>query len=169
MPAVAPWSAGLAQEVISDELTKAQTFLGDEAMGATAMLPILHALQHTFGFVSPDAVPIIADRLNVSKAEVRGVLSFYHDFHHSPPGRHTFKVCRAEACQANGCEQIVEHLATAHALYPGRTTGNITMQNVYCLGNCALGPAVLIDDELVAGFDKNTADARVLQLQGQSA
>lgn len=166
MPVAAPWNTSLAESLIAAELASARAFYGDDGLGATAMLPILHALQHTFGFVSPDAVPLIADRLNVSKAEVRGVISFYHDFHHTPPGRHVVKLCRAEACQSTGSERVAAHLARAHALHPGTTTGHVTLQNVYCLGNCALGPAALVDDELVAGFDEHAADTLLARLQG---
>ena len=169
MSVTVPWSASVAQELIVAEMAAARAFYGDDGTGATAMLPILHSLQHTFGFVSPDAVPLIAATLNVSKADVRGVISFYHDFHHEPPGRHVVKLCRAEACQANGSERVAAHLAAAHALQPGTTTGNVTLRNVYCLGNCALGPAALVNDELMAGFDERAADALVARLQGASA
>ena len=169
MPVAVPWSESVAHELISTEMATAQAFYGDDGLGATAMLPILHALQHTFGFVSPHAVPLIASTLNVSKADVRGVISFYHDFHHEPPGLHIVKLCRAEACQANGSERVAAHLATVHALHPGTTTGHVTLQNVYCLGNCSLGPAALVNDDLLAGFDERAADTLLARLQGMSA
>ena len=169
MPVAVPWSESVATELIVSEMATARAFYGDDGLGATAMLPILHALQHTFGFVSPNAVPLIASTLNVSKADVRGVISFYHDFHHEPPGLHIVKLCRAEACQANGSERVAAHLATVHSLHPGNTTGQVTLQNVYCLGNCALGPAALVDDELMAGFDEHAADTLLARLQGMSA
>ena len=169
MPVAVPWSESVATELIATEMASARAFYGADGLGTTAMLPILHALQHTFGFVSPNAVPLIAERLNVSKADVRGVISFYHDFHHEPPGLHVLKLCRAEACQANGSERIAAHLAAKHALLPGTTTGQVTLQNVYCLGNCALGPAALVNDELMAGFDEHAADALLSRLQETSA
>ncbi|MBL0169928.1 MAG: NAD(P)H-dependent oxidoreductase subunit E [Gemmatimonadaceae bacterium] len=165
MSGVVPWSTSAALEIISAELASARAFYGDDGVGATAMLPILHGLQRTFGYVPSDAVPLMAASLNVSKADVRGVISFYHDFLHEAPGRHVVKLCRAEACQANGSERIAAHLAAHHALHPGTTTGHVTLQNVYCLGNCALGPAALVDDDLLAGLDERAADLLVARLQ----
>lgn len=169
MSAAAPWSLHLADQLIGAELASARSFYGDDGAGATALLPILHALQQTFGHVPAAAVPLIADRLNVSKADVRGVISFYHDFHETPPAPHVLKLCRAEACQASGCERVAEHLAAAHGLHADTTVGQITLKTVYCLGNCALGPAALVDGELQAGFDERAADALVARLQGVQA
>jgi formate dehydrogenase subunit gamma len=112
---------------------------------------------------------LIAERLNVSKADVRGVFSFYHDFHDAPAGRCVVKLCRAEACQALGSERVAAHLASAHGLQPGTRTRVLALQNVYCLGNCALGPSALVDDELQAGFDERAADALIARLQGAQA
>ena len=114
-----------------------------------AMLPILHALQEEFGYVDDAAVPLIAEALNLSRAEVVGVVYFYHDFRHAPPGRHVLQVCRAEACQAMGCEALVEHMQTRLGVAMGETTadGAITLETVYCLGNCALSPAVMLDGD----------------------
>jgi formate dehydrogenase subunit gamma len=166
MAAAAPWSTRLADEVIAAEIAAARSFYGDDdGGGATAMLPILHALQRAFGHVPPQALPLIAERLNVSKADVRGVLSFYHDFHDAPTGRCVLKLCRAEACQALGSERVAAHLESAHGLQPG-SGGELTLQNVYCLGNCALGPAALVDNELQAGFDEQAADALLARLRG---
>lgn len=170
MPLVAPWSTREAEALIAAEMANARTFYGEDGLGATAMLPILHALQRAFGFVSSDAVPLIANALNVSKADVRGVISFYHDFHDEPAGRHVVHLCRAEACQANGSERVAAYLASAHALRPDVTTGQVTLRNVYCLGNCALGPAALVDgSELLAGFDEQAADSLLTRLQEHSA
>lgn len=128
-----------------------------------AMLPILHELQAIFGYVHADAVPLIADALNVSKAEVRGVVSFYHDFRDEPPGRHILKICRAEACQSMGVERVVAHLSAQHGLALGDTTpdGRLTIEAVYCLGNCALSPAALLDDELIGRLDERRLDSIV--------
>jgi len=167
MSSYMPWNTEHAESLIAAEQRQAQAFYGDDGHGATAMLPILHALQGAFGYVPPDAVPLIADRLNISKAEVRGVISFYHDFRDAPPGRHVIKLCRAEACQANGSERTAAHLADAHGLHPGATVNSVTLQNVYCLGNCALGPAALVDDVLMAGVDVSAADALITRLQEQ--
>jgi formate dehydrogenase subunit gamma len=169
MAAAAPWSTRLADEVIAAEIAAARSFYGDDdGGGATAMLPILHALQRAFGHVPPQALPLIAERLNVSKADVRGVLSFYHDFHDAPTRRCVLKLCRAEACQALGSERVAAHLAAVHGLQSGNC-GELTLQNVYCLGNCALGPAALVDNELQAGFDEKAADALLARLRGVRA
>jgi formate dehydrogenase subunit gamma len=120
-----------------------------------ATLPILHALQEEFGHVDPQAVPLIADALNLSRAEVHGAISFYHDFRTSPAPRRVIKLCRAEACQALGCEALVEHLAQDHgiAVDAHSEASDVAVETVYCLGNCALGPAALVDGELIGRLD----------------
>jgi formate dehydrogenase subunit gamma len=140
----------------------ARAFLGDDGTDQSALLPILHALQHAFGFVAADAIPLVADRVNVTKADVRGFLSFYHDFRTTPPGRHEIALCRADACQARGSEALAALLAERHGLRPGETTGDVSLKTAYCIGNCALGPAALIDgDRLVGRLDADRADALV--------
>jgi formate dehydrogenase subunit gamma len=112
-----------------------------------ALLPILHALQEEFGYVDASAVPVIADALNISHAEVHGVISFYHDFRTRPPGRHVLHICRAESCQAMGCEALVQHVEKRLGVKLGETTADnsFTLRPVYCLGNCGLSPAVMLD------------------------
>ena len=114
-----------------------------------ALLPILHALQDSFGYVDPRAVPLVAKALQLSQAEILGVITFYHEFRSTPPGKHHLKLCRAEACQACGCEDLVDHLSQRHGLTPGQTSadGRLTVSEVYCLGNCALSPSLLFDGE----------------------
>jgi len=114
-----------------------------------ALLPMLHALQDTFGYVDPRAIPLVAAALQLSQAEVVGVISFYHEFRTTPPGRHHLQLCRAEACQACGSEALVDHLRHHHGLEPGQTSadGALSLDEVYCLGNCALGPSLLLDGE----------------------
>jgi len=128
---------------------------------AGATLPILHALQENFGYVDKRAVPLIADALNMSKAEIFGAITFYHDFRHEPAGQTVVKLCRAEACQSMGCESLVAHLKDAHGVEINATTkdGRLTVETVYCLGNCALGPAALINGELVGRVDEDLLDA----------
>jgi len=161
----ATWSMPLAEQLIAAEIEHAREFYGEDGSGATAMLPILHAMQNAFGYLPPQALPLIADRLNVSKAEVRGVMSFYHDFRAAPPARFVLQLCRAEACQARGSEAVAAHLASVHGLSADTTVGQVTLKNVYCLGNCALGPAALINCDLIAGLDAAAADALLLRLQ----
>ena len=118
-----------------------------------ATLPMLHALQEAFGHVDPQAVPLIAETLNLSRAEVHGTLSFYHDFRSAPPPARVVKLCRAEACQALGCEALVEELAREHGVAVDAATESLVVETVYCLGNCALGPAALVDGELIGRLD----------------
>ncbi len=115
------------------------------------LLPILHALNERFGHIGDPAVRLVAEILNLTRAEVHGVVSFYHDFRHEPAGRHVIKVCRAEACQSMGCEDLVARLERALGIRLSETTHDrrITLEEVYCLGNCALSPAALIDGELM--------------------
>lgn len=154
---------GRAARIIAGEITAARAFLGEDGEGATALLPILHALQAEFGFIDPGHTDLIASALNISRAEVRGVVSFYHDFRTVPGGRRTLRVCVAEACQAMGCGRVVEHLENAHGLKPGGTLpdGSLSLEKVYCLGNCALGPAALLDDRLLGRVDEALTDALV--------
>ena len=132
-----------------------------------AAIPIMHALQHEFGYVDRAAVPMIAETLNLSIAEIHGVLTFYHDFRTTPAGRHVAKLCRAEACQAVGANALADHVKRRLGVDWHETTpdGAITLEPVFCLGLCACGPAALLDDEPVsaldpAGFDKFLAEAR---------
>jgi formate dehydrogenase subunit gamma len=115
-----------------------------------ALLPVLHAIQDALGFIPPDAVPQIARALNLSQADVHGVISFYHDFRSEPPGRHVLKLCRAEACQAMGSEALAAHLTRRLGVAWKQTSpdGALTIEPVYCLGNCALSPAAMLDGKL---------------------
>jgi formate dehydrogenase subunit gamma len=125
-----------------------------------ALLPILHALQEEFGYVDPSVVPAIADALNLSKAEVHGTISFYHDFRHHPPGRHVLKMCRAESCQSMGCDAVIGHVEKKLGAKLGETTadGTFTLDAVYCLGNCSLSPAVLLDGKPYGRVSAQVAD-----------
>jgi formate dehydrogenase iron-sulfur subunit len=129
-----------------------------------ALLPILHAIQDGLGHVPPAAVPLIADALKLSRAEVHGVISFYHYFRNAPPGRHVIQLCRAEACQANGAVALERHVKQRLGVDFHQTTadGRYTLEPVYCLGNCACGPSLMLDQELhaqvtPAAFDKLAA------------
>jgi formate dehydrogenase subunit gamma len=115
-----------------------------------ALLPILHAIQDQLGFVPPESLAQIAERLNLSRAEVHGVVTFYHDFRTSAPGRHVVQLCRAESCQAMGCSELEAGVKAHLKIDFHQTTadGGVTLEPVYCLGNCALSPAVMIDGQL---------------------
>lgn len=125
-----------------------------------ALLPILHALQEEFGYIHPDATPLIASALNLSRAEVHGVISFYHDYRHEPPGRHVLRICRAESCQSMGCDALIDHVEKKAGVKLGETTadGSLTIEQVFCLGNCALSPAVMMDGEPYGRVSSNVAD-----------
>ncbi len=121
-----------------------------------ALIEILHDLQHAEGYIAEQALPVLANALNISRAEVHGVVSFYHDFKRKPGGRHTVKVCQAESCQAMGARALAAAIQRSLSISFGETTpdGKVTLQAVYCLGNCALSPAIMIDERLVGRVDE---------------
>ena len=124
------------------------------------LLPLLHALHDALGFIPGEAVPTIARALHLSRAEVHGVISFYHDFRSEPAGDHTLQICRAEACQAMGSRALEAHAKQRLGIDYGGTTADraITLQAVYCLGNCACAPSVRLDDEIHARVDAARLD-----------
>jgi formate dehydrogenase subunit gamma len=125
-----------------------------------ALLPILHDIQDAFGHIPAEAEPAIARALNLSRAEVHGVVSYYHHFRRTQPAGHVVRVCCAEACQANGAVALAEHAQTRQ--------GDVTVEPVYCLGLCASGPAVLIDDEhLHARVTPEKFDALIAALEAK--
>ena len=129
-----------------------------------ALLPVLHALHDAFGYIDRAAIAQIAAALNISKADVHGVVSFYHDFRDGPALGPVLKLCRAESCQAMGCETLVEHLRDAHGLTPDRGNGGgLHVETVYCLGNCALSPAALLDGAPIGRLTKAKLDKVVRQ------
>lgn len=142
-----PWSDARAAEVCA-------AYVGIPG----GLLPLLHELQRTFGYIPDAAVPIAADALNLSRAEVHGVLTFYHDFRRTPPGRHILKVCRAEACQARGARHAIDAIERGLNLRLGETAqdGGVTLNEAYCLGLCASGPAALLNDRPVARLTGET-------------
>jgi len=131
------------------------------------LLPILHAVQALFGHVPQAALPIIAKHLNLSRAEVHGVMSFYHDFRTEPAGRHVVKLCRAEACQAVGADRVADHARDSLGIDWHATTadGAITLEPVFCLGLCACGPAALVDGQVVGRVDEARLSRIIAELQ----
>lgn len=123
------------------------------------LLPILHAVQDAFGYVPQEALPRIAETLNLSRAEVHGVMSFYHDFRTEPAGRHVVKLCRAEACQAQGADALAAHVQARLGTDFHGTAKGVTLEPVFCLGLCACGPAALVDGEVVGRLDAAKLDA----------
>jgi formate dehydrogenase subunit gamma len=126
-----------------------------------ALLPVLHGVQGALGYVPEDAVPLIAGELNLSRADVHGVISFYHYFRQKPAGKHVIYLCRAESCQAMGAAVLEKHIKQRLQLDFHQTTadGAYTLEPVYCLGNCACSPAMMVDDELKGRMSPERFDA----------
>ena len=131
------------------------------------LIQILHAFLERYGYIPEDAVRQLADELNLSRAEVHGVVSFYHDFRTEPPGEHVVKICQAEACQAMGSRVLTEHAEKTLGIEMHRTSddGRVTLEPVYCLGNCACSPAVMIDKKVYGRVDSDKLD-RILADSG---
>jgi formate dehydrogenase subunit gamma len=131
------------------------------------LMPILHAIQEAFGYVPQEVTPILARELNLSRAEVHGVITFYHDFRPELPGKHVLKLCRAEACQSMGCERLVRRAEDRLGVECGATSadGRVTLEAVYCLGLCATAPSAMIDGRLVGRLDNNRLDELLKEAQ----
>ena len=140
-----PWNEARGAEIIAEH---------DKLEGAT--LVILHALQEAFGYVPEPAIPMIASALNLSRAEVHGVFTFYHDFRHKPAGRHVLKLCRAEACQAAGGDALAARAEAKLGISLGNTTADerVTLEPIYCLGLCATAPSAMLDGRVVGRLDE---------------
>src|SRR5580658_6165653 len=150
-----PWDAGRGAEIIAEH---------SHLEGAT--LVILHALQEAFGYVPEPAVPMVAEALNLTRAEVHGVFTFYHDFRHKPVGKHVLKLCRAEACQAAGGDALAARAEAKLGVKIGNTTadGRITVEAVYCLGLCSVSPSAMIDGKVVARLDAKKLDGLLAEV-----
>lgn len=156
MPAYEPWNETRAAEIIAEHA---------KLEGAT--LVILHAVQEAFGYVPEPAIPMIAAALNLSRAEVHGVFTFYHDFRHKPAGRHVLKLCRAEACQAAGGDALAARAEASLGISLGNTTADerVTLEPIYCLGLCATAPSAMLDGRIVGRLDEQRLDALVAEAQ----
>lgn len=134
-----------------------------------ALLPVLHAIQDMFGFIPPEAIPLLAGAMNLSRAEIHGVMSFYHDFRSEPPGKHIVHLCRAEACQAMGAYGLEQHARERLGIDYGETTmdGQFTLEPVYCLGNCACSPSIRINDEIHARVSLERFDELISGLEAE--
>ncbi len=150
------WNADRAREIIAQHCAL-----------EGPMLPILHALQEAFGHIDASAEPLIADALNVSRAEVHGVVTFYHDFRREPAGRHVVKLCRAEACQAAGGDDLAARAVVRLGMPMGTTSpdGGVTLEAVYCLGLCATAPSGMIDGRVVGRLDAPRLDALLAEVR----
>jgi formate dehydrogenase subunit gamma len=151
-----PWDAARGAEIIAEHT---------HLEGAT--LVILHALQEAFGHVPEPAIPMIASALNLSRAEVHGVFTFYHDFRHKPAGRHMLKLCRAEACQAAGGDALAARAESKLGVSLGNTTPDdrVTLEPIYCLGLCATAPSAMLDGRVLGRLDEARIDALVAEAQ----
>lgn len=144
-------------EVSEDEMTgqdwdraAVQAIIADLKDKPGALLPVLHGIQDALGYVPPDSVPLIAGALNLSRAEVHGVIRFYHYFRDTPPGKKTIQVCRAESCQAMNSDALEAHVKERLGIDYHETTadGAFSLEPVYCLGNCACSPSIMIDQDV---------------------
>jgi formate dehydrogenase subunit gamma len=155
-PVYEPWDAERGAEIIAS--------LADVKGGT---LVILHALQEAFGYVPEPAIPMIASALNLSRAEVHGVFTFYHDFRREPAGRHVLKLCRAEACQAAGGDRLAARAEAKLGIALGNTTPDqrVTLEPIYCLGLCATAPSAMLDGRLVGRLNEARIDALVAEAQ----
>ncbi|WP_407159840.1 formate dehydrogenase subunit gamma [Bradyrhizobium sp. STM 3557] len=151
-----PWEAARGAEIISEHC---------KVEGAT--LVILHALQEAFGYVPEEALPMIAAELNLSRAEVYGVFTFYHDFRSKPAGRHVLKLCRAEACQAAGGDALAARAEAKLGVSLGSTTPDerVTLEPIYCLGLCATAPSAMLDGRLIGRLNEARIDALISEAQ----
>jgi formate dehydrogenase subunit gamma len=131
-----------------------------------ALMPILRRIQDDLGWVPPEILPLIAHELNLSRAEVHGVASFYHDFRHEPPGRNIVRICRAESCQAMGAVALADHARKRLGIDFGDTSadGSFSLEAVYCLGNCACSPAVVINGEVIGRVTPERFDTAISSL-----
>jgi formate dehydrogenase subunit gamma len=150
------WSPDAVQDAIA-------AHAGEEG----ALLPILHDVQAEFGYIPEPAVPMVAEALNLSRAEVHGVVTFYHDFRDEPAGRHVLKLCRAEACQSCGGDALAAHAERKLGIKLGGTTadGRLTAEPVYCLGLCATAPSAMLDGRVVGRLDAAKLDALLAEAE----
>ncbi|MFD2172707.1 formate dehydrogenase subunit gamma [Rhodobacter lacus] len=148
------------------DLARLGAILAAHAGREGALLPILHDVQAEFGHIPEASLAPIASALRLSRAEVAGVLGFYHDFRRAPAGRHVIKLCRAEACQAMGGESVQARLEAALGLKLGETKNDVTLEAVYCLGLCACAPAAMVDDRLVGRLDVGAVETIAREVRG---
>lgn len=148
-------------------IPEVEAAIGRHAKEPGGLLPLLHEVQDRLGYVPENAVTRIAAAMNQSRAEVHGVITFYHHFRTTPPGRHVLQVCCAEACQSMGSARLLEHAQSRLGIRAGETTsdGAITLERVYCLGNCACSPSVMIDGTPAGRVTPERFDALVDALE----
>ena len=137
------WDASIARQIIAHHNAKPEK-----------LVQILNDFLKRFGYVADDAVALLAETLNLSRADVHGVISYYHDFRRKPPGRHVLKICQAEACRATGTVELTAEAERLSGLKLGESSDALSLEPVYCLGNCALGPAAMLDGRTIGRVDR---------------
>ncbi|MER9933702.1 formate dehydrogenase subunit gamma [Mesorhizobium sp. M0088] len=158
----------MTMQPASTEITSRTVAIVQEMKGLEGpLLPILHGIQEEFGHVPKDALPVIAEALNISRAEVHGVVSFYHDYRSHPAGRHVLKLCQAESCQSMGSDAIAAKLKQLLGIGFHETTrdGSVTLEPVYCLGLCACSPAAMLDGEVIGRLNDEKLDEIVAEVR----
>lgn len=168
-------SGAPSADTAAHQASVAQAVVARRVNEAGALMPILHELQDTLGYIPRDVVPLVAEGLNLSRAEVHGVVTYYHHFRNAPPGRHTVQVCRAEACKSMGADALLAHVeqrlgCTEHGSGHGSMSadGKYSLDPVFCLGLCASSPAIVIDDKLHARMTTTKFDKLIAEL-GETA
>ena len=151
------YDKSIASEIINQFSAKAEM-----------LVQVLHAFVQRYGFISEEAIKQIASELNLSRADVHGVVSFYHDFRTTPPGEHVVKICQAEACQAMGSRELTSHAESKLGIDMHGTTdnGQVSLEPVYCLGNCACSPAVMIDEKVYGRVNSEKLDDLIRECRG---
>ncbi len=154
-------------QAAADVASKTSAIVDDLKSLEGPLLPILHEVQAEFGYLPTESLLVIAEGLNISRAEIHGVVSFYHDYRREPGGRHTLKLCQAEACQSMGSEkiaaQVKQHLGID--FHETARDGSVTLEPVYCLGLCSCAPSALLDDEPIGRLDADKVDEIVAEVR----
>ena len=152
---------GAADHSLADVIARTNEVIARFLSLEGPAMPMLHAIQNAFGYVPDGSIPVVAGALNLSRAEVHGLVSFYHDFRREPAGRTVLRLCRAEACQARGAEALAAHASGRLGIGWHQTTqdGAVTLEPVFCLGLCAASPCGMVDNRPVARLDAAKLDA----------
>ncbi len=151
----------------TEQIARATSIIEELKTLEGPLLPILHGIQHEFGYVPQETLPVIAEALNLSRAEVHGVATFYHDYRKEPAGRHVLKLCQAEACQSMGSDTVAAMMKSALGIGFHETSpdGAVTLEPVYCLGLCACAPAAQLDGEVIGRLDADAIDGIVAEVR----
>ena len=155
------------QHAGTDIAARTASVISDHGGLEGPLLPILHGIQEEFGYVPPESLPVIAQALNLSRAEVYGVVSFYHDFRRHPAGRHVLKLCQTEACQSMGSDAVAAKIKQRLGIGFHETTqdGAVTLEPVYCLGLCACSPSAMLDGDVIGRVDDDKIDEMLEVIQ----